>query len=319
MSRHPIRVVARRTGLSPDVLRAWEKRYQAVEPERSGNRRTYSDADVERLLLLRKATLGGRSIGQVARLDTRELRRLVAADEKAAAAAPGAHGQPARAARLQESARLEACLASIQDLESHRLEAQLAEALVEKGRIATLEELVIPLMGQIGKLWRDGSLRVAHEHMVSAVVRSFLGRLNGNADAAGTAPRLVISTPSGQHHELGALVCAATAASEGWDVSYLGPNLPAEEMAAAVRLRGARVAALSIVYPPDDPRLPGELRRLAELLPPGTHLVTGGAAAAGYDAVLEAVGAIRLGNMAEFRSWLERQRRPAGAGLPLRP
>ena len=312
MRQHPIRVVSRRTGLSPDVLRAWEKRYRAVEPARKGNRRTYSDADVERLLLLRRATLLGRSIGQVASLETAELRRLVAADEEAAAVAPGpaaARRKDARPERQGARAHLEACLEAVQDLDGHRLEGHLSRALVEMGGIAVQDDLVIPLMQRIGVLWKDGALRVAHEHLVSAVVRTFLGRLGGQADASGSAPRLVMATPSGQHHELGALVGAATAASEGWDVAYLGPNLPAEEIAAAVRLREARAAALSIVYPPDDARLAEELRRLAELMPPGTELVAGGASAAGYASILDAIGAVRLPDMAGFRTWLESQRR----------
>ena len=79
--RHPIKVVARRTGLTPDVLRVWEKRYSAVTPTRvSTGRRLYSDQDVERLLLLRRATLVGRRIGQVAALPTDELETLVDED-----------------------------------------------------------------------------------------------------------------------------------------------------------------------------------------------------------------------------------------------
>src|SRR5919206_4189304 len=84
VARHPIGVVAERTGLSPDLLRVWERRYRAVEPSRSGDgQRAYSDADIERLRLLRLATTAGRSIGQVARLATEELARLVGEDEAA--------------------------------------------------------------------------------------------------------------------------------------------------------------------------------------------------------------------------------------------
>src|SRR5918997_5056654 len=84
IARHPIGVVAERTGLSPDLLRVWERRYQAVEPSRSlDGQRAYSDADVERLRLLRLATLAGRSIRQVARLTSDELARLVREDEAA--------------------------------------------------------------------------------------------------------------------------------------------------------------------------------------------------------------------------------------------
>src|SRR5687767_4013223 len=85
VARHPIGVVAERTGLSPDVLRVWERRYRAVEPSRAADgQRAYSDADVERLRLLRLSTQAGRSIGQVARLATEELTRLVREDEDAA-------------------------------------------------------------------------------------------------------------------------------------------------------------------------------------------------------------------------------------------
>lgn len=82
--RHPMRVVTRRTGLSADLLRVWEKRYDVVKPGRSsGGRRLYSDADIERLRLLYRATLAGRGIGQVAALSTPALVALVRRDADA--------------------------------------------------------------------------------------------------------------------------------------------------------------------------------------------------------------------------------------------
>src|SRR5579864_136502 len=82
--RHPIGVAAERTGLSLDVLRVWERRYGAVAPARAGGgQRLYSDADLERLRLLRLATLAGRGIGQVASLGSKELAELVREDETA--------------------------------------------------------------------------------------------------------------------------------------------------------------------------------------------------------------------------------------------
>ncbi len=96
--RHPMRVVTRRTGLSADLLRAWERRYDVVTPARSeGGRRLYSDADIERLRLLYRATLAGRSIGQVADLPTEALAALVRRDVTAdAEAGLGSPGAPAR-------------------------------------------------------------------------------------------------------------------------------------------------------------------------------------------------------------------------------
>src|SRR5918993_3366876 len=76
--RHPIGVVARRTGLKPDLIRAWERRYGAVAPGRTDTRRRfYSDADISRLLLLKRVVDTGRSIGQVANLSNEELESLV--------------------------------------------------------------------------------------------------------------------------------------------------------------------------------------------------------------------------------------------------
>jgi DNA-binding transcriptional MerR regulator len=83
VKRHPIQVVVRRTGLTADVLRAWEKRYGVIEPGRSeGGRRLYSDRDIERLRLLRRATGAGRRISQIAGLATEELAALVKEDER---------------------------------------------------------------------------------------------------------------------------------------------------------------------------------------------------------------------------------------------
>ncbi|MEM9293668.1 MAG: MerR family transcriptional regulator, partial [Acidobacteriota bacterium] len=75
---HPIRVVARRTGLKTDLIRAWERRYGAIEPQRTaGRHRSYSEEDIHRLLLLRQATESGFPIGQVAQLPTADLEDLV--------------------------------------------------------------------------------------------------------------------------------------------------------------------------------------------------------------------------------------------------
>jgi DNA-binding transcriptional MerR regulator len=94
---HPVRVVTQRTGLSPDLLRAWERRYRVVRPRRSeGGQRLYSDDDIERLRQLHRAVLAGRTIGQVAKLDRNALARLVEADSP---------GSPATGAVPDEDSR----------------------------------------------------------------------------------------------------------------------------------------------------------------------------------------------------------------------
>jgi DNA-binding transcriptional MerR regulator/methylmalonyl-CoA mutase cobalamin-binding subunit len=303
---YPIRVVSRRTGLSTYAIRAWEKRYGAVEPKRTGtNRRLYSSEDLERLALLRRATLAGRSIGQIAKLPTRRLKALVEEDEAAARAVPRL-AAPERSPRSADEAKfLDACFEAAERLDSAAFQSALDQAAISLSRPALMEQVMAPLMHRIGDAWRGGSLRVAHEHLASALVRTFAGGLDGAFQVPASAPEIVVTTPAGQLHEIGALLAAVTAASEGWRATYLGPSLPAEEIAAAARQKHARAVALSIVYPVDDPHMRSELSRLSQLLGPSTAILVGGRGASSYRSLLSEAGARHLPDIQSLRHELE--------------
>ncbi|HEY9421110.1 MAG TPA: cobalamin-dependent protein [Thermoanaerobaculia bacterium] len=317
--RHPIGVVARRTGLKPDLIRAWERRYGAVEPGRSDTRRRfYSDEDIARLLLLRRVVGTGRGISQVAGLSNEELEALIEHEPQQPAPAlppplPSFGGE-----NMDDLAEtfLSRCIVAAQHLDVRGLEMQLERASVAFSRNSLIERLLVPLMHRIGDLWHQGALRPIHEHMASAVVRSFLGGLHGSLRPEISAPHLVVTTPARQHHELGALVVAATAAGEGWQVTYLGPELPPEEIAAAALQKGARAVALSITYPPDDPILLDDLRRLRRLLGADTTLLVGGRASAAYGHALNEIGAHRIDDLANLRRELQLLRSTAYSGEP---
>lgn len=297
--RHPIRVVARRTGLKPDLIRAWERRYGAVAPGRSATRRRYySDAEIERLALLGHVVRAGHAISQVAQLPDKELEALIARD---------ASSQPGTAAPSgRTDAILGCCLAAVQRLDPRDLENLIQRASVELSAPDLVDDLLVPLMQRIGDQWKQGALRPFHEHMASAVVRSFLGTTLGDANHG--SPLFVAATPARQRHELGALLATTSAAAEGWRVLYLGPDLPPEEIAAAALHQGAQVVALSLVYPPDDALLRDELRRLRRLLDPRTELVAGGRASAAYVDVLHEIGARHLDDLRGLRRYLEELR-----------
>jgi MerR family transcriptional regulator, light-induced transcriptional regulator len=302
--RHPIGVAARRTGMKPDLIRAWERRYNAVEPGRTQtHRRSYSDGDIERLLLLRRVVSSGRGIGQIAHLSDQELRTLLA--EGPARVYPVTTGATVPPPEETAESFLMLCLSAARRLDVHDLEQQLERASVALGRHNLLEQLLSPLMQRIGELWQHGELRPIHEHMATSVVRSFVGGLRMAYHAASGGPHLVVTTPVRQLHELGALIAAASAASDGWQVTYLGADLPAEEIAAAAVQKGAKAVALGIVYPPDDALLSEEIRRLRRLLPRTTELIVGGRAAASYSAILEETGARRVESLREMREELD--------------
>jgi methylmalonyl-CoA mutase cobalamin-binding subunit len=303
-----MQVVARATGLSPDVLRAWERRYRVVDPGRTpGAHRLYSDADIARLTLIRKALAAGRRIGFVARLPLDELESLVAQDEARALPGPLASRRPV--ALGPEGSPLARCLAAVERMDGPALDRALSDAGVTLTTPQMLADLIVPLLQEIGVGWRSGRIGIRHEHLATAAIRAWLVGARQSQAPPAHAPAIVVATPGGQVHELGALMAALVAESAGWRVVYLGVDLPAEEIAAAARQESARAVALSLIYPPDDPRLPHELRRLRRLLPGGIALFAGGDAAAANAGVLREVDARLVENITELREALDALRR----------
>jgi len=297
---HPISVVVRRTGLTQDILRAWEKRYQAVVPLRTPTgRRLYTEDQVAKLRLLKQLVDGGRRISDVADLDLGTLREL--ADEDATEAVIG----PTPPVRRSASGFLTSCIDAVERLDRHALELALDSASVALSRPRLREEVLVPLIQTLGQRWQEGTWRVVHEHLASAVLRSFLWSMWRRAEPEIGAANLVVTTPSGQRHELGALLAAGIAADQGWRVMYLGPDLPAEEIAAAAEASGAAAVLLSLVYPMPDPRLLDEVRRLRTLVDNGVLLVAGGRAAEAMREELAASGVTVAGDLDELGQLLE--------------
>ncbi len=200
-------------------------------------------------------------------------------------------------------------MTAIKGLDGGRLDTALKKAATALGVQGALQLVIAPLAQSIGDLWRAGTLTAAHEHFASAVVRVFLAHASRPFAANDSAPLLVIATPSGQLHELGALLAGTAAANIGWHVIYLGASLPAAEIAGAATQNRARAVALSLVYPEDDPRLESELVRLRELLPAGTVILAGGRAAPAYGDALKNIGALRVSNLTELCSHLDNLRK----------
>ena len=273
---HPMRVVARRTGLSSHVIRIWERRHQAVEPIRTQtNRRLYSDADVERLKLLHQATGYGHSISQIARFSTNQLESLIA-DDAYSATRPVPIQNSAADPQNPES-YVDEVLAAVRNMDPRTLEAVLFRAEVGVGRNKLFSQVIEPLMQQIGELWSNGDLRIANEHMATSAIRSFIGGLENTTLSSSKGPAIVIATPAGEWHEIGALLVSLTAAGAGWSVVYLGANLPAEEIAAVALEHRARAVALSMIYGDNgDHHLGAELRKLRRALGAETAILVGG-------------------------------------------
>jgi len=230
---YPLRVAARLTGLSPDLLRAWEARYGVVKPLRTaGGTRRYRAADLERLRLVKAAVDAGDRISVVARLDPIELARRAGASE-----------QPSHAG-------LEPILSALERLDVEQLQRLLALQLSALGPVRFARELALPLVHEIGDRWALKKMGVASEHLATSVLRSMLGSALTPTAASRLGPTIVFATPTGERHEIGLQSAALTALGAGANPIYLGAELPIEDLLEAVASARAAVLAVSLVTIP---------------------------------------------------------------------
>jgi methanogenic corrinoid protein MtbC1 len=283
-SRFEIQYVSRRTGLNPHRIRAWERRYQAVMPLRTATqRRRYTETDIQRLQLLRQAVERGHRISGIARMALDDLRALVSRN--------GMRQSPASfPVSIKKTAGERDFIASgfraIKALDAPALQSVLTQALMHFPRRCLIEGIIVPLNAKVGRAWVDGKLRIAHEHMASVVMRSFLGELLGDLAPVTGAVGIVVGTLSGQRHEMGAMTVALAAADAGWWPLYLGADLPAEEIAAAVQKTGARAAAISIISASGSEKTVSEVFKLGQLLRGRAAVFAGGHASPSFCAAL---------------------------------
>ncbi len=230
---YPLRTAARLTGLSPELLRAWERRHRVVEPLRTpGGTRRYSAADLERLRLVKAAVDAGHRISQVAHLELAELKRVSA----------GAEARPA--------GRLDEILAALDHFDSGEVQRLLSLQLSALGAARFAREIAVPLVREIGERWANGQMGIAREHLASSVLRSLLGSALQPTATSLLGPRIVFASPTGERHELGLLMAALTAVGAGANALYLGAELPVEDLLGAVEDTDAAALALSLVTVP---------------------------------------------------------------------
>jgi MerR family transcriptional regulator, light-induced transcriptional regulator len=290
------------TGLSPHLLRAWEKRYGVVAPSRSeGGQRLYSDLDVQRLKLLRRLTERGHSISRIAGSPLADLQQLAGEEDVPERRESEERRDESRAAEFRSAA-----LSAVRAMDGGELQTRLEQALATLGVPSFLDQVAGPSLQKIGHAWSEGEVSIAQEHLASAVFRRVLGWILRVCEPKDGAPRLVAATPPRHVHELGALLAAGAAAAEGWQVTYLGADLPVAELLVSARQVGANAVALSVVYPKADAGLIIDLEQLRTGLDPRVAVMLGGAAAVQDSERLSALGAQVMDSLSELRLALRR-------------
>lgn len=253
--------LSRRSGVSPELLRAWERRYGLLEPTRStGGLRLYSAADLDRVRAMQQHLAEGLAAAEAAAL-------AAAAEPRADQAVPFS---PAAARR-----DLDASLSRFDDARAHTL---LDELLSTATLDSILSDVLIPFLHELGERWERGEITVAQEHFASSMLR---GRLLGLARGwdRGIGPRVLLSCAPGERHDLGLIAFGLALRARGFRILYLGADTPIESIAQTARAARLHAVVVSAVSPERFKEIAGALRELAAKYP--VYLGGAGASAAG--------------------------------------
>lgn len=238
MGAYRIKAVSHMTGIRPELLRMWEKRYRLFKPQRAGNRyREFDDEDVHLLLYLRQQIEQGRAIGELAGEGRDALLRQMASAEP-----PPVQGQEELSTLINE------LLEYVQRLDKPHLEARLAACGVFYPFTTLLTAVLTPLMHRLGDQCAAGEASSVSGHFAAMVLKQrLLSMLQATAWRA-DAPILLCACPAGEFHELGLLTFAYTMQQEGWQVYYLGTNLPVSALLEGCQQIQPALVALSLTY-----------------------------------------------------------------------
>ena len=269
----PMRIVARLTGRNADTIRAWERRHRAIAPPRSdGNTRLFTHEDIERLSLLKEVVELGHPIGQVAQLATLALRQMRDLERQRRDGPTAADGL--------DTIRRE-YIEAISRFEARRGAELLNQAAAHLPARDFTFRVALPILREVGERWthttharRDQTFGIAHEHLASTQIRAVLVSYLRHTLVDRGAPRVVLTTPEGHRHEHGILVAALLAQLRGFEVVYLGVDLPVDDIVGAATRANAVLAILGVASPL-SPIDFGNLDRLAAELPERTELWLG--------------------------------------------
>jgi MerR family transcriptional regulator, light-induced transcriptional regulator len=223
--------LSRRTGVAPELLRAWERRYGLLRPARSaGGFRLYSEVDERRVELMRSHLRGG----------------LAAAEAAQRAVAEAGSTEPAAqngSAELEDAARtLRRALDSFAEAEGQAALDRLFGAFTIE---TVLRDVVMPYLSELGERWASGEVSVAQEHFASNVLR---GRLLGLARGwdGGNGPRVLLACAPDELHDLGLIAFGLALRRRGWRITFIGPDTPTDTLVdTAQRLDPALVVVSS--------------------------------------------------------------------------
>ncbi len=222
--------LSRRSGVSPELLRAWERRYGLLRPVRSpGGLRLYSLDDLDRVQLMRRHIAGG-----------------VAAAEAAALTVRAAGSEGATETELQPAAARRDLAAAIAGFDEPRAQVVIDRVLATATVDSLLSDVLLPYLHELGDRWERGEASIAEEHFASSLLR---GRLLGLARGwgQGLGARALLACAPGERHDLALLAFGIALRARGWRIAFLGADTPIETLVDAAHSLDPALILLSAV------------------------------------------------------------------------
>jgi MerR family transcriptional regulator, light-induced transcriptional regulator len=245
--------LSRRTGLSTDVIRAWERRYDLLRPERTpGNFRLYTSSDVSRLRLMQHYLGRGLPAAQAAGL----------VHQVQTAAIDSNPGIPEGDVR-KALAVLRDSLERFDDAPADRMLERLLGVFAPG---AVLRDVVLPYLRALGERWACGEASIAQEHFASNFLEGWMLSMARGWSQAGRF-RAVLSCVGGERHTLGLIAFGLALRDLGWRVTYLGADAPVSALDRAAAAVSAHTIVVSAALPGTFATVADDLRDLARKHP----------------------------------------------------
>lgn len=260
-----IGTVERDTGIGRDTLRVWEKRYGFPSPGRNRKgERVFSAGEIRRLQLIRRLLDQGMRPGKVVPLSEHALHDLALALPEATTSAEDAHSEEAQLIALASSCDVPGLLAALE------------QSLSRTGLRGFVLETFAPLVRAVGDRWAGGRLEIFEEHLITRQLVRFLDVAMSRLGPSLDDPHVLLGSLPGEHHALGLLMVEALLRHSGVATLNLGPNIPMDQIVAAVER--TRVSAVALSFSASYPRgsIRTDLQELASRLSPGVEVWIGG-------------------------------------------
>jgi len=308
MSRNTLKTASQKSGLTAHVIRAWEKRYGIVNPDRTKtNRRFYTDEEIEKLKLLKKATESGHSIGSISNLPVEKLAELVLGEEKESIFQ---HKKllPEKFELIIKN-QIEEFFKTAENYDSKKLQFLIYEIEDEFSQSIIIEEIILPILQKFDKKNKNGEIAKITEQFIINEFEFYLQQIIHKIPDFENFPLLISYAPVGGFQQIGSLISAAVAKMEKFRICNLGENINSAEIFYAIEKINPVAISINLTFPYLTPaELKTELLELKNLISPKIKILLSGRAVWNYREEVNQIGGIFCGDTFAFRKELQKIR-----------